>query len=158
MTDPAGEEITVPQTGTNTLPSLLNIVMSLIAAYDNATNQEYSKVQRELAEAEGTDFREYIGKIIEHQLCLRMVGRVDCWNDGYGDKLHSKLSAVDGFVEYTPPLIRKALQFAVSKITPSRSRSFSGCAACGGTMVFSPELDNLGRAGKWNNALGGKEG
>ena len=157
MITPDGTEQVVPQIGTSNLPTLLRIVISLISAYDGATDGEYSKEQRLLAEEEGTEFETYISKVIEHQLCLRMSGRIPCWNDGYGDKLHSKLSAVDGYIENTPALIRNALTFAVSKITPSKSRSFGGCSSCGGTFAFNPSVDNLGRAGQMNK-LGGAEG
>lgn len=157
ITDPSGEELSVVPVGTNNLPTLLNVVMSLISAYDNATDGEYSKEQRRLAEREKIDFREYMGKIIEHQLCLRMKDRIGCWNDGYGDKLHSMLTSVDGFIENTPAIMRTALTMAVAKITPSKSPTFGGCASCGGTYAFNPQVDNLGRAGQMNS-LGGAEG
>lgn len=152
LIDPEGEEITIPSTGgMNNLQALKMAVLSHIQVYDNATGEEYSKEQKRLAEEAGKSFEQYIGQLIEHQMCLRFKNQIQCWNEGVGDSIHNALSAVDGYVAKTPEPIRRMVERAISVITPSKSVTFSGCSACGGTHVMNPRKNNLGRAGKLNN-------
>lgn len=152
MEDPSGNEVMVPpERGLPNLAALTAMVLSYINIYDNATQNQYSLKQRELAAQAGKPFESYIRKVIEHQFCLRNKNQgVDCWSDGLGDDIHNTLSKVDGFVEKAPTAIRNVIEKAISAITPSRSKSFGGCSSCGGGRSFSPSQDNLGRAGKLN--------
>jgi len=151
---PDGEEVIIPpERGMPTIGKITNAVMSHIGVWDAHTDNEYSQVQRQLAEESGMEFKAYIMKLIEHQMCLRNKSSIKCWNDGAGDSIHNMLSKVDNYVEKTPEPIRRLVGAAIAKITPSRTRSFGGCAACGGSRVMSPNQDNLGRAGKVNRLL-----
>jgi len=150
MVDMGGNEITVPPSGgTNTLHQLVTQVLSYIQVYDNHTDGEYSKAQRVLAEGAGVSFEAYIARLVEHQFCIRSRS-VKCWSDGLGDDIHSALSVVDGWVAKTPEVVRSKIQNAIEMLTPSGSKTFRGCAACGGSRVMDPSINNLGRAGRLN--------
>lgn len=152
--DPEGKEIEIPSGGryANTLSQLTAAVLQHIAAYDGATNGEYSKNQRELADKEGVTFDKYIQMLIQHQICLRYKGSVPCWT-GLGDKIHLALSAVDGFVAKTPEVVRQRMERAIKVMTPSKSKTLGGCSACGGTRKMDPNANNLGRAGFLNRMM-----
>jgi hypothetical protein len=149
---PTGEDQIIPPTGySNSKESLLNTVLTIISTYDSVSDGEYSKRLRELAEQSDVSFAVYIGMLIEHQLCLRLGGnRLPCWNDGLGDRIHEMMKPIDSFVANTPEPVKKVLQRAIERITPSKSKTLSGCSACGGSKRMNPNDDNLGRAGKLN--------
>jgi hypothetical protein len=152
LENPSGVEVTIPDDpkGISRLNHLVRIVISVLNVYDGATGGEYTKKQRELAAEKGVSFEEYMGRVIQHQFCIRNKQTVKCLNDGWGDDIHSALSAVDGYIEKTPQVIQRAAGKMISRITPSKSRTFRGCSRCGGTSVFKATADNLGRAGKLN--------
>lgn len=152
MMNPEGDEITLPPQGhMNDIYSLVNIVLSYITMYDNVTDGEYSKRQRELAEAKDMPFEQYIRKLVEHQMCLRFKSSIPCWSDGAGDDLHSLLSKVDGYVEkIQSSTIKRFIERSIKKITPSGHKKFSSCQTCGGSQVMNPNINNLGRADRLN--------
>jgi hypothetical protein len=150
MIDPKGEEVAVPPSGvSSSKQKLLNQVLSYIGMYDNITGNEYSKEQRRLAEEAGMPFDQYIGKLIEHQLCLRSKS-IKCFNDGVGDAVHEVMGKIDGFVERAPKPIKLLIQKVFAEVTPSKSRTLGGCSACGGSRIMAPRANNLGRAGTMN--------
>lgn len=96
----------------------------------------------------------YVHKSIEHQICLREDDGM-CWEDGFGDDIHSFFKGVDSFVDKAPKAI-KVLGQAVTKVmtkmaTGKSQPAFKGCATCGGTKTFSVGKNALGRAGAVNN-------
>jgi len=151
--DPSGVEVVIPPSDPcNSLNKLLGQVLGYIQVYDNMTQGEYSKKQRELAVKDGLDFEDYMLKVIEHQVCLRAKGTIPCWK-GTGDLIHSALGKVDNLIDHSPEIVRNVMQRAVSSATPSKTKKFGSCSACGGSRSFSPSVDNLGRANKLNNIL-----
>ena len=155
LTSPSDEEIRIPDVreGSISITALLARVANLLHVFDEATNGEYTKQQRELAAQAGLEWNAYLRKLILHQFCLRNNSSIPCYNEGGGDLLHNTLTAVDGYVAKTPERVRNVVRRAIETITPSNSQTFQGCASCGGTFTFSPKADNLGRAGKLNKAL-----
>ncbi len=152
LENPDGDQLTLPpgDKGFNRLSQLRENVLAVIELYDESTGGEYSKKQRELAAQLQMSFPDYITKVIEHQFCLRMHGKVKCWSDGVGDTLHNAIGKIDDLQAKVSPVMRKAIQSVTARVTPSRSTTFRGCGRCGGTKSFSPKSDNLGRAGKLN--------
>ena len=151
LVDPEGIELSIPNIGTyNTRELLFNAVMSYVRVYDEVTKGGYTKKAREEAEKWGVSFEVYMRKVIDHQMCLTNRA-IDCWSDGLGDDLHKALGKVDGYVKRTPAIVRKTVQAAIQKLTPSKSATFGGCSSCGGSRVFRPYENNLGRAGRMNN-------
>ena len=153
--DLEGNEVVIPNgPGLNRVTDLIPLVLSHIAVYDNHSSNEYSKEQRRLAEEAypnvGNSFEKYLLKLIEHQMCLRNKTTIQCWSEGTGDDIHNALSAVDGWVAKTPQVIKNIVQVGIARITPSHSKTFGGCSACGGSRTMSPKINNLGRAGRLN--------
>ena len=156
LKDPNDQEVMIPSDGVHTHKDrLLNQVLSYINMYDNVTSNEYSKEQRALAAQAGRDFEGYIGQLIENQMCLRNKW-IKCYTDGVGDKIHEAMGKVDGYIEKAPAPVRKVIQKMIASVTPSKTKSFGGCGACGGTRIMSPRGNNLGRAGTLNRFLKGK--
>lgn len=150
MEDPAGVVFEVPGNpqGANSLEECLGLTMEYIDAYDNATNGEYSRNQRSLALDASMDFRSFMRKLIEHQMCLR--GKAECYQDGLGDKLHNVMTKVDAVVASAPGPLKKVAESIIAAITPSHTTTLGGCSRCGGTRTFQKNKDNLGRAGRLN--------
>lgn len=150
LIDPDGNEVRIPnEGGFSSLQQVTGAVLSYITVYDNATKGEYSKNLQEEADKLDLDLRGYLSKLIQHQLCLTNKA-VACWSDGFGDNIHRLLGKVDSYVEKAPAKVKQLMQTAISRMTPSRARSFSSCGACGGTRVMDPKVNNLGRAGRFN--------
>lgn len=159
LTDPNGEVISIPLTGTfNTRRLLHTAVMSHILIYDEATKGGYTKKAREEADLYKVDLSTYMLMVIDHQMCLTNRA-IDCWNDGLGDKIHEAMGKVDGYIKHVPLVVRKHVETAIQKITPSRSKTLGGCSSCGGSRVFHPYENPLGRAGTVNRwtKRGGKK-
>lgn len=97
----------------------------------------------------------YVLKTIEHQICLRENDPKLCWDNGFGDEIHSALASVDRVIDSSPAIIKEAARSVVKVITRlgtgKAQARFQGCASCGGTKTFSPTHANLGRAGALNN-------
>jgi hypothetical protein len=149
LLDPEGIEVRVPaEGGLNSLHHLISRVNSYIQVYDQGTDGAYSKLLREEADKHKITFDKYISKLIQHQMCLTQP--IACWSDGFGDDLHSLAGKVDSFVEKAPAPVRRIMQNAIARLTPSKARAFSSCGTCGGTRVMNPQANNLGRAGTVN--------
>jgi len=129
--------------------------MSHIRVFDEVTKGKYTKLIREEAAKYNETMEVYMLRVIDHQMCLTNKA-IDCWK-GVGDVVHNVLGKVDGYVKHTPMVVRKKVEAAIQRITPSRSKSFGGCSACGGSRVFHPYENPLGRAGTLNRKLGGKK-
>jgi hypothetical protein len=157
LTDPSGILLTIPNIGTfNTKAQLHAAVMSHIRVFDEVTKGGYTKLIREEADKWKETLDQYMGRVIDHQLCVTNRA-VDCWNEGLGDQIHEVMGKVDGYVKKTPEVVRKKVEAAIQRITPSRSKSFGGCSACGGSRVFHPYENPLGRAGTVNRWTKGKK-
>lgn len=154
MLDLEGNEIVIPPGRSfNSLRELQVTVLQVMALFDQNSNNEYTKLQRELAAQEGVSWEEYVSSLIQHQMCVNNKGSIPCWNDGAGDAMHQAAGMIDQVVMVMPESVKKTLQKGIQAITPSRSKSLSGCAACGGTSAFDPETNNKGRAGTVNRVL-----
>lgn len=154
MLDPEGNTIMVPPSGTlNSIGELLGQVMAHFRIYDSATNGRYSEKQREFADKQGMTFDEFMIQLIEHQMCINGMGQVPCWSGGLGDDIHNVMKGVDKAISKAPFKLQQAAQVLISKLTPSGSRTLSGCSSCGGTPVMDPNANNLGRAGTVNNKV-----
>lgn len=150
LTDPSGVVLTIPNVGSYNTRRLLHIaVLSHIRIFDEVTKGKYTKKTREEAEKWGEDFETYMLRVIDHQLCLTNRA-VQCWSDGLGDAIHEQMGKIDGYVKHVPLVIRRKVETAIQKITPSKSKTLKACATCGGTKVFQPYENNLGRAGTLN--------
>lgn len=154
MVAPDGKEIVVPNTGrAGNLFQLTEIVKQQITQFDKVTN--YSEKPKEEAKALGYDWFTYLKKTVEHQICLRSAEGL-CWNDGVGDKLHGFSKEIDKKIDKLPSKIQRVAQSGVkilTKLATGESKPrLGGCRTCGGRRTFSPEGNNLGRAGKLNRA------
>lgn len=148
--DIEGNDIVIPPYSTSSsIEELLSLVLKYIQEYDNVSNGEYSKTQRELAAKEGMSFEDYMKKLINHQMCLRNRGVIPCWSDGLGDNIHNLFDKVASFKK-APESTKTKIQNIISSFVPGFVIKGAGCASCGGSMVMSPTKDNLGRAGKLN--------
>ena len=166
MLNPEGGEVVLGPF--SNLYTLQNQVLSYIGIYDSMTNDEYSKKLKEDAkwyaggeEAAGilrgeTEYwKKYVKLLIEHQMCLRNKS-IKCWSGGVGDDIHNVLTKVEGFVmEKAPEPIQKMVRRFASVISKGKRSSVTGCSSCGGTVVMSPSVANMGRAGKLNKITGG---
>lgn len=156
MMNPAGEEVVVGPYGT--IYQAVNQVMSYIDVYDTATSYKYGKRLREQAGVYTRgDLTKYVKMMIEHQMCVRHKGNVQCWSGGIGDDIHDVVCKVEGWVlEKAPaPIVKMVRRFAKAA-SKGKSNSFAGCASCGGTSIMNPAVENLGRAGKLNKFIGTK--
>lgn len=156
MVDPDGVNITVPSNGRKApnLRVLINTVLSVVNAYDNATENRFSKRQRELAMEYGVEFERYMGVVVEEQLCMKHPS--ECWKTGAGDWVHAAFSKVDDWKKaHAPKMLRKVLDKVARVVTPDKTSDFKGCRSCGGSKRMVASQDNLGRRGKLNKKLGG---
>lgn len=151
--DPSGNEISIPREGVEkTKEALVHKVFSQLKSFDEATDGRYLEKVRKQAQKHGLELQEYIAKVVEHQVCLRGSPTL-CWDDGFGDTLHSFAMKVDNWVESLPvgsTAARAAVRVATFIATGKSQRRLSGCSKCGGTRTFSPDANNLGRAGTLN--------
>jgi len=160
LEDPDGNEIRIPEKGkyASSIDQIFHMVMDQIDQFP----EEYTDMIRFNAGKLTTPWRSYIKKVIEHQICIRN-NRPDelCWNDGFGDKLHSLTKKIDVVIDHLPKFISSAAQMAVRAVTKAATGKSSprigGCATCGGTRTFNPGVQNLGRVGKLNVVLSRQE-
>lgn len=97
--------------------------------------------------AQSIPFPDNMQEIIEHQICIRQPNPPEaCWSSGFGDDLHSLI------VPFVKKIADK-LEAGKNAKLASRLRKVSDCSSCGGTSVFDPNVNNLGRAGKVNHLL-----
>lgn len=156
LKDLEGNEIQVPPTGHfNSIGQLSQAVQSIMNIYDQHSDGEYTKKARKLAKKEKLDWAAYVDTLIQHQICVNNLNMIPCWSDGFGDDLHQKAQKVDKFVAKLPEGPKRAIQMAVAAVTPSHSQTFGGCATCGGTSAYDPNVNNKGRAGIVNSFFAG---
>ena len=151
MVNPAGDQVTLGPF--STAYPLIDKVMSYIEVYDSMTDSKYSvRLKEEAARVAGGDMRKYVKLLIEHQMCVRLKGRIQCWSGGVGDDVHTVISKVEGFVlENAPAVIVGAVRRFAKAVTRGASNTVSSCSSCGGTAVMDPSKNNLGRAGALNS-------
>lgn len=151
MVNPAGDQVSLGPF--STAYTLVNQVMSYINTYDSMTEDKYSiKLKEEAAKVAEGDLQKYVKLLVEHQMCVRLKGRIDCWSGGVGDDVHTVISKVEGFVlEQAPAVIVNAVRRFAQAVTNGKSNKVSGCSSCGGTTVMDPSKNNLGRAGALNS-------
>ena len=126
-----------------------------------ATQGESGYKDRAVAESRrlGKSYSQYIGELLEHQICLRAGGLSSgiCQGSGLGDTLHTFSGKVDDTIEKAPDFIKKPLQKLISSTVLRkesgdirRTGRVSGCSGCGGTRTFTKAAWNFGRVGKLN--------
>lgn len=122
----------------------------------------WSKVKEE-AEKYGAEVDQYLGLLIEHQICVRLkqLGKDSlCWSSGLGDTVHKYIGkAEDLLLSKSPGPLKKAYTGAVKKLLPGSGGRTRKCGACGGSSSFSTkQKSNLGRVGILNKMGGKKNG
>ena len=151
MINPAGDTVTLGPHPT--IYQLVNQVMSYIGVYDGMTENKYSAQLTEQAnKVSDGNLEKYVKLLVEHQTCIRLKGKIDCWSGGVGDDVHEFISKVEGFVlEKAPaPIVGIVRRFAKA-VTKGKSSTFTACSSCGGTAVMDAKVNNLGRAGALNS-------
>lgn len=126
----------------------------VFSQFDSFGNEYKTQISLQAAKLNMT-YTEYVKKSIEHQICLRNAEEELCWEDGFGDEIHSFLSHVDDMIESAPKIL-KVVGKAVTSVstllaTGKAQKNFRGCSTCGGTRTFVAAKNNLGRAGAVNN-------
>lgn len=151
LIDGAGNDVTVGPA--NGLDNLVLMTLEYIAAYDSASNGEYSKPLRDRATEAGDSFPVYIKRILVNQICKRYRGRVKCMRGGRGDDLHALLGKVGSLIAIAPERVKKAARAVIKKLTKG-SETLGDCNTCGGTTKINRNVDNLGRVDKVNRFFG----
>lgn len=146
-----GEEVKVGPFPTR--ERLINELLYLFDVFDKETSSKYTEKLRQKAVEHRIGFKEYIGKLVDHQICLRR--RLDCWSSGIGDDIHALAGKLDGIVDKAPKIVKKVYQSFAKKVTPSKVNRMGKCGACGGSRVMDPNSNNLGRAGILNRMFNG---
>ena len=151
---PNGDELKLPidRDYAGNFQQLYNIVLK---QFDSFGKDYKAAVEINAAKVNMT-YSPYIKKCIEHQICLR-GGPALCWEDGFGDTLHTIAATLDDIVDASPAPIRRlgrTVTKAMTKLATGKSApKFSNCATCGGTRSFMAREQNLGRAGKVNSIV-----
>jgi len=150
---PDGDEIKLPLD--NEYSPNLQSLQEIVFAQFKEFGQEYTtSIEIEAAKL-NLGYSVYVKKSIEHQICLRENNPKLCWNNGFGDEIHSTLASVDRAIDSSPAIIKEAARSVVKAMTKLATGSakprFQGCTFCGGTKTFAPTQANLGRAGALNN-------
>lgn len=137
-------------------PDLTTAVIKQMEEFDRVTNGEYSKPAKKEAENLKLQYRAFINKLCQHQVCLNLADpMVYCYNDGYGDALHEVAGKIDDKIKSLPTPLKKIaetlVQAATFTVTGKPIKRLGGCSSCGGTKVYDPSQNRqLGRAGKIN--------
>jgi len=136
---------------TNGLDKLTSLVMGQVKQFPQSYMDGISFNASKLDISPG----KYIMAAIEHQICLRESDpKQMCWNGGIGDKIHTLAGDIDRAIAKAPSIISKvgiaAVKAATLVTTGKAHRKLGTCSTCGGTRVFSPNANNLGRAGTLN--------
>lgn len=160
---PEGGELRVPEVGfAKTRAALVPLVLLSIDHLAVSGNPEYRVAIAKEAASLGMGVEEFVGLLVEHQLCVRSGGTQGglCYNGGVGDAFHSLVERVDGVVERrAPKMVQGAIKAVVKKILPTSENAHkegyrkvvSGCTSCGGRRSISREGNNAGRVTKANN-------
>lgn len=154
------KEVVVPADGrgASSISELAKLVILQFIEYDRVTNGEFTKKSRKEASELKLQYSNFITKVVQHQICLRVGGEDPmriCYNDGIGDRLHEFAGKVDKVVAAAPRAVRVVGQ-ALTKIVTKGSRTLRGCNGCGGTKTFRMgDKRTLGRAGKVNEVMKG---
>lgn len=104
----------------------------------------------------GIEVPDNMGDIVEHQICLRMPNpSQDCWNSGVGDEIHHAwmkpfLSKVSDAVSKVESGAGNITLKKFASTLKKKIKLASNCSSCGGTTVYVPGVNNLGRAGTLN--------
>lgn len=151
MVNPAGDAVSLGPF--STAYPLIDKVLSYIEVYDSMTDQKYSvRLREEAARVAEGDLRKYVKLLVEHQMCVRLKGRIQCWSGGVGDDVHTIISKVEGFVlDNAPAVIVGAVRRFAKALSKGKSSTFTACGSCGGTAVMDSKVNNLGRAGALNS-------
>lgn len=136
---------------------LLRAVASIFEAYASQGKPEYKDAALKEAAMMNLTYYDYLGKLVEHQICIRHGGSRGgkCNSSGFGDKLHALAEGIDSIVDKSPKLIQKAFEKVVKStildgkiIRPNTKPRLGGCSSCGGKRAFSKTGLNMGRAGR----------
>lgn len=151
------DEIRVPVEGfARTKSSLVQAVDGMFQTLAKQGEPGYLERAKEEASAMGLSYQQFLGKIIEHQICVRMPANNQyCIPSGIGDKLHSFIVSVEDAIESAPSpiksvgtaIIQKSLKI-VNKKTSTAPVKAKTCSACGGSKSFTAKAWNFGRAGR----------
>jgi hypothetical protein len=159
--EPGEEEIRVPIEGF--IRSQRSIINAVSLQFDSLSLQGFPKYkEKALEEAKmmNLPYNIYLGKLIEHQICLRHGGLSSgiCSSSGFGDKIHYMAEKVDTLIDKTPPVIQRIASTFIKSVTHQKGSSvgakrvrLGGCGGCGGRRVYTSQGKNLGRAGRWGN-------
>jgi hypothetical protein len=148
------DDIRIPAEGSvRTKRAAIQMVASMFDRLAAQGEPGYKQRAEEEAKAMGISYVDFLGRIIEHQICLRMSSSEKCLPSGIGDKIHSFIGEVEDTIERAPKplkavgqaIIRKSLQLVNGNKKATRARS---CGSCGGTKSFTKSAWNFGRAGR----------
>lgn len=151
------DDIRIPTEGFSR--SKKGLMQAVDGMFQNLAKQgEPEYLQRAKAEAEkmGIPYMDFLGRLIEHQICVRMKDNNGiCLPSGIGDKIHSFIGEVEDTIERAPKplktlgqaIIRKSLKI-VNKNKVAAPTKAKTCSSCGGTKSFTKAAWNFGRAGR----------
>lgn len=146
------EELRIPSFGyANTKTKLVNMIMiQLLNLASQGINGYLVSLQEEAA-SYNLPTKEFLSKLVEHQICLR-GGRKSgmCWDTGWGDKVHSGFGLVDDLISKAPSSVKKVYQKIIKIVaTPTVLGRVSSCRSCGGSRSLKINKNNRGRSGRF---------